>query len=1081
MLSLRLPARAADTEKIIFALLAALLVSWIVAVPTFAQDDEAEALKQAIHLFEAGDYLAAQEILAGIDRDKLAGPQQRQRDDYLERVQVALRMSEKAIRDLEDAETAVEEGEYVAAHALLQNVLDNEYAPGAVRRKAEDDQRDLKERIAASRKEATTTEEHPVEETAGESGEHAMHHGPLTPKTPEPPPTPEEAVTAEETIGESVEHAVHEGPATPKKAEREITPADARRARVLTAEAEQMAQAGRYAEAERLFYQAQASVPGYPEAVEGLSRVRAHAENAFGTAGLSLSERIRRQDTINWQRTVAEYRDVDRLIRDRVLAERFDPANQLLIRARQIVESGRQFADPPVKYENLRSELDALAAHVRTAERLYNERKVAEVRRGIEDQTRKRQRKIEDNRARQVDSLMQQALQHRKDGDLKSAINVLRQITVIDPKFQPARWLMDSLDDLWQYQKERGYRDRQYGETRKVLLEAEKAKIPLSDDIGYPDDWIELINRSRRRKPGSQHNSQLWGALDRRISVDFNKEPFQQVIERLADANNLNVIVNWNDLKQVGVERNVPVELSLPREITLRKALTEVLEQVGGGVVDLGFEVADGAITVATQRFLDQHTYMAVHTINDLLVESPRFDEVSMTGLAGDTYRPFRRSERADLPWLYGDDDDDEAETDPRKARRVRAIIELIRNHVAPESWRERGGSIGTIDEINGQLVITQNAAAQSEIYDLLAKLREEAQIQIAVEAVFLTISSHYLEELGINVNLVLNSGNAGFDFVPGGEAPMIDPILGNRLLLPRTFSRLGFTPATPAMGNALGARTGLTPVPQPLGQPFLIPPATGGGGSQSTPIPIINNLLSFTDPRTLGSDVPGTFAGQNIPPALSVFGSFLDNIQVDFLIRATQADSRSTVLTAPRVVVMNGGNAVVTVSVNTRFIGTLVAIVAQEAAAVQPVPDVAASGATLNIFNATVTADRRYVKMSLNPSVSRLLDMATIPASGGTLAAPSFVQTPTTEIQMVATSVFVPDGGTLLIGGQKMVSEIEVEAGVPILSKIPLLKRLYSSRTMIKDEQMLLILIKPKILILPEQEELAFPSFGSR
>ena len=76
-------------------------------------------------------------------------------------------------------------------------------------------------------------------------------------------------------------------------------------------------------------------------------------------------------------------------------------------------------------------------------------------------------------------------------------------------------------------------------------------------------------------------------------------------------------------------------------------------------------------------------------------------------------------------------------------------------------------------------------------------------------------------------------------------------------------------------------------------------------------------------------------------------------------------------------------------------------------------------------------------------------------------------------------TTVSVPDGGTLLIGGQKLATETEVEAGVPVLSKIPFLKRFYSSRTMVKDEQTLLIIVKPRIFIQTEQEELAFPSFG--
>ena len=67
-----------------------------------------------------------------------------------------------------------------------------------------------------------------------------------------------------------------------------------------------------------------------------------------------------------------------------------------------------------------------------------------------------------------------------------------------------------------------------------------------------------------------------------------------------------------------------------------------------------------------------------------------------------------------------------------------------------------------------------------------------------------------------------------------------------------------------------------------------------------------------------------------------------------------------------------------------------------------------------------------------------------------------------------------------LLIGGQKLTFESEREAGVPVLSKIPLLKRLYSSKATIKDEQVLLILIKPEVLIKEEQEELAHPTLGA-
>ena len=89
--------------------------------------------------------------------------------------------------------------------------------------------------------------------------------------------------------------------------------------------------------------------------------------------------------------------------------------------------------------------------------------------------------------------------------------------------------------------------------------------------------------------------------------------PFEQVMERLADAHQLNIIVNWNDLKRAGVPRDVLIHLDLPGEITLKKVLTEVLTQAGVDV-DLGFEVADG---------LSAHPSVCIALLADIL-HNPR-------------------------------------------------------------------------------------------------------------------------------------------------------------------------------------------------------------------------------------------------------------------------------------------------------------------------------------------------------------------------------------------------------------------------------------------------------------------------
>jgi len=76
---------------------------------------------------------------------------------------------------------------------------------------------------------------------------------------------------------------------------------------------------------------------------------------------------------------------------------------------------------------------------------------------------------------------------------------------------------------------------------------------------------------------------------------------------------------------------------------------------------------------------------------------------------------------------------------------------------------------------------------------------------------------------------------------------------------------------------------------------------------------------------------------------------------------------------------------------------------------------------------------------------------------------------------------VSVPDGGTLLLGGQRITAEVEKEAGVPVLSKIPVVGRLFSNRTKVKDHKILLILVKPTIILQEEREKEAIAALENR
>ena len=81
-------------------------------------------------------------------------------------------------------------------------------------------------------------------------------------------------------------------------------------------------------------------------------------------------------------------------------------------------------------------------------------------------------------------------------------------------------------------------------------------------------------------------------------------------------------------------------------------------------------------------------------------------------------------------------------------------------------------------------------------------------------------------------------------------------------------------------------------------------------------------------------------------------------------------------------------------------------------------------------------------------------------------------MQLPSFSFITVTTTVSVPDGGTVLLGGIKRLSEGRSEFGVPILSKVPYLNRLFKNVGIGRETQSLLMMVTPRIIIQEEEEQ---------
>jgi len=399
-------------------------------------------------------------------------------------------------------------------------------------------------------------------------------------------------------------------------------------------------------------------------------------------------------------------------------------------------------------------------------------------------------------------------------------------------------------------------------------------------------------------------------------------------------------------------------------------------------------------------------------------------------------------------------------------------LIAIIQRTVSSQSdpavaaWSDEGGP-AAIEYMNGLLIITQTRRGHEKVADLLEQLRRERAIMISVESRFCQVSDQFLQDISLDVDVAF----LGADRFNAGNTAMANPAANAAY---NTLPQVGATQAI------------TQPVILPNGQfardaagAIIFAPQTFGTQASGQPIIISNTGSNGAGTRTLLPLGGTAFANMGMNEGgMLVSGVFMDDIQVGFLLRAIQADVRSSVLQAPRITLYNGQRSYISVSTVTTYISDAEPVVAEAAVGWDLQISAIPIGVTLDV-KATVSADRRYVQMDLRPQ-SASLDTSINPTGFQTYpisaAVPFGVATFTIELPRVIvqdfkTTVSVPDGGTLLLGGTRRFTEADVETGVPVLSRVPILKRLFNNRASLRNASNLLILIKPKVIIQAEEE----------
>jgi general secretion pathway protein D len=688
---------------------------------------------------------------------------------------------------------------------------------------------------------------------------------------------------------------------------------------------------------------------------------------------------------------------------------------------------------------------------------------------------------------KKIQSLVEQFNQLQSEQRYPEANMIARQAMELDPQNPAVILMVEKGQTVERLRQQEMIRDAKEEGNWMVWNSVDQSSIPMDPNMTmeFPAQrtWNELTAGRQQwleeQSIGDPTEYRIRRVLNNlKVTPVFNGTPLVQALDMLGQEAGINIAFDARGLAEENVDSDTAVYLSLHQPVTMQSALELILNNL-----NLTYVIENEVIKVTGRSSAAPKLQRIQYYVGDLVTPIPNFQGVNPVtimsaggvvtsagmGLSGQmgtngqmlavtdpaaannsVISPIALAQQLDPNLANYQGSQGPPTVDPltgkggMMAADFTQLINLIQSTVDPNSWEENGGPAGaTITEFRNtnSLVIRNTQAVHDQIQDLLKRLRELQDVQIVIETRFISLSDAFFERIGVDFDFQLND-----------------------------YSRLPL--------GTLDDERSRSAIIGRLGTPDLTIPA-------DFDIPFTQNSFGETVPQ---------FGGFGDPATAANFGfAILSDIEVFFLIQAAKGDQRSNVMTAPKITLFNGQFGTVTDVVTRAFVTSVTPVVGSFAAAHAPVISTLADGTMMSV-QAVVSHDRRFVRLTLVPTFTKLNDVEEFTFSGSTTTnsgsgvfdptdgsflatqrqeerAGVTVQQPVFAITSVSATVAVPDGGTVLLGGVKRLSEARVERGVPFLSNLPWINRLFKNVGIGRDTSSIMLMVTPRVIIKEEEE----------
>lgn len=549
---------------------------------------------------------------------------------------------------------------------------------------------------------------------------------------------------------------------------------------------------------------------------------------------------------------------------------------------------------------------------------------------------------------------------------------------------------------------------------RRMQEEAEDLRIPQVDILHVdPEVWERANDRvppAVSRATVDPEDAELRRLVETEmvppLSFDEESGRYDEVKTRLTAITNIPIIITPEARDVIDGE-----DLKLVMDVTAPISVANFLKQMVARSAELAWIVQDGVVQITTKALAGGQNYLDQKDVRDLVF--------GRTVFLPPTIRDIPSGEDlGEAPRTGGEGEDKTYFVE------IDILVQNIKEATDPEYWDgDSGAQIDTAEA--GYLLVTANPEMQKRVDGVLSDLRRFATTVVTIESKFLTVSRNFLQEVGVDFRGLGGSGSKG-------TVAQLDDITNG---LDDNASR--------GLDNAGTA--------DPAGNP-----SSGAFYNDGNDGDIRGRTENYF------SDSLGSALSPN--GGLTAAVAFLDDLQIQAILTAVEKRQDVQELNGQNLTVLNNERGHVAIINQTAYVRDFDVEVAQAAFIADPRIDVIQDGIVLDV-KPTVSHDRRHITLDMQPTVAELI--RPIPTFSTSLAGatqPVTVQLPQLIVRSFATTVTVPDGSSVLIGGLREVLNRERRAEIPILGRIPLLSFFFKQEGVVDENSSLMVLVRASI-----------------